>query len=315
MPAVAIPVTEQVPAAGPRRPLGGLLVLLLAALHAPGAPAQSPPREAPPAGRRVFITGHSFHMPIVQPLDQIVASAGINGHRLVDKQGIGGSSVTKHWELPDDKDKARKAIKAGEVDVLTLAPNRDPMPDPAIDKFTALLLEHNPRGRVTAQASWYPMDGPGNDPRTFTNAKRDAADPSTFRKTWAPFLDKLRDQVKELNAKYDATAHRQVVFLVPVGDAVIRLRERVARGEVPGIAAQSALFRDNLGHGKEPISVLTAYCHFAVTYGRNPVGLPVPAFLKAAGLGEDTEKVNRILQEVAWEAVTAEPLSGVKPAA
>ena len=104
------------------------------------------------------------------------------------------------------------------------------------------------------------------------------------------------------------------MFLVPVGDAVIRLRERVVRGEVPGIARQSELFRDDLGHGKAPIAVLSAYCHYAVIYGRNPVGLPVPAALTAAGLGEHASAVNRILQEAAWEAVTAEPSAGVKPA-
>src|SRR5262249_34753117 len=157
------------------------------------------------------------------------------------------------------------------------------VPDPAIDKFTALLLEHNPDGRVTVQASWYPMDGPGNDRRAFKNAQRDTADPSSFRKTWAPAEDKLRAQAKALNEQFAAQYRRPVVFLVPVGDAVIRLRERVVKGEVPGITKQSELFRDDLGHGKAPISVLTAYCHYAVIYGRNPVGLPVPAALQAAG--------------------------------
>jgi hypothetical protein len=251
-------------------------------------------------------------MPIVQPLDQIAKAAGVAGNTIAGRQGIGGSSVTKHWQLPDDQDKARKAIKAGTVDVLTLSPTLFPLPDPAIEQFTALLLEHNPNGRVTVQASWYPIDGPGNNPRTFRNAHRDAADPATFRKTWTPLVEKIRDQIRAINARFAASARRPVVFLVPVGDAVIRLRERVARGEVPGVARQSELFRDDLGHGKAPIAVLSAYCHYAVIYHRNPAGLPVPDALKAAGTGEDLEALNRVLQQVAWQAVTAEPLSGVK---
>jgi hypothetical protein len=290
----------------------GLVALLVVALPYGLRGGEEPAAAAPPKGLRVFIAGHSFHMPIVQPLGQIAGSAGITDHKLAGAQGIGGSSVTKHWELADDKDKARKAIKTGAVDVLTLAPNRTPLPDPAIEQFTALLLEHNPEGRVTVQASWYPMDGPPNDPGTFSNADRDRADPSTFRKTWAPIVDALRDQVKALNARFAPAAKRPVVFLVPVGEAVIRLRERIAAGEVPGIARQSELFRDNLGHGKVPLSVLNAYCHYAVIYGRSPVGLPVPEALSAAELGSNTERVNRILQEVAWQAVVAEPLSGVK---
>jgi hypothetical protein len=290
-----------------------VLALLFVGGVVPALALEAPPAE-PPKLLRVFVAGHSFHMPIAQPLEQIARSAGVSGQTVVGRQGIGGSSVTRHWEVADEKDVARKAIKTGKVDVLTLSPILEPLPDPAVEKFTALLLEHNPQGRVTVQASWYPMDGPGNDRRSFTNARRDAADPSAFRQTWAPVVDKLRAQIRALNEQFAARAQRPVVFLVPVGDAVIRLRERVARGEVPGIARQSELFRDDLGHGKAPISVLTAYCHYAVIYGRSPIGLPVPAALSGAGLGEHAGAVNRVLQEAAWEAVTAEPSSGVKPA-
>jgi hypothetical protein len=174
------------------------------------------------------------------------------------------------------------------------------------------LLEHNPNGRVTVQASWYPLDGNIAARGSFKNAQRDAADPTTFHKTWGVVTDKVRAQVNAINEKYADKYHRQIAFLVPVGEAVIRLRERVVKGQVPGIAKQSELFRDDLGHGKPPIYVLNAYCHFAVIFGRTPVGLPVPDMLRNAGLGENTDKVNRVLQEVAWEAVTDEPASGVK---
>lgn len=190
-----------------------------------------------------------------------------------------------------------------------MAPNRL-LPDPAIGKFADLLLEHNPAGRVTVQASWAPLDGVGG--KGFKNEQRDGADPAALRKAWAPITDKVREQVKGLNDGYAGKYKRPVLFVVPVGDAVIGLRKRVAKGEVPGIAGQSDLFRDNLGHGKPPVYVLNAYCHFAVIYGRTPVGLPVPGLLKQAGLGENTEKVNKVLQEVAWQAVTAELASGVK---
>jgi hypothetical protein len=57
---------------------------------------------------------------------------------------------------------------------------------------------------------------------------------------------------------------------------------------------------------------LVAYCNYAVIYRRTPVGLPVPAALKAAKLGDQEEKLNRLLQDLAWEAVTAHPLSGLR---
>jgi hypothetical protein len=265
-------------------------------------PAARQTPDTPPKGLRVFCTGHSFHMPMIDPFDQIAKSADIPGHKLVGRQGLGGSTVTQHWDLPDDKDKARKALKTGQVDVLTVAPHLL-MPDRAIDKFTALLLEHNPNGRVTVQASWLPRDG--NLTGAFKNAQRDDADMAAQRKAAAPWYDAMRKQVKEINDRYKKT----VVVVVPVGEAVYRLRERVAKGGVPGFAKQSELFTDDLGHAKMPVGVLTAYCHYAVIYGTNPTGLPTPPALKSA---TDADKLNRILQEIAWAAVTAEPMSGVK---
>jgi len=50
-----------------------------------------------------------------------------------------------------------------------------------------------------------------------------------------------------------------------------------------------------------------------VIYGRSPVGLPMP---NAIAKLPDAEKLNRMLQEIAWDAVTQHPLSGIKaPAA
>jgi hypothetical protein len=63
-----------------------------------------------------------------------------------------------------------------------------------------------------------------------------------------------------------------------------------------------------LGHPGPQIRVLSAYCHFAVMYRRNPTGLPVVSPL--AKLPE-AERLNRLLQSIAWKAVSEHPLSGV----
>ena len=74
---------------------------------------------------------------------------------------------------------------------------------------------------------------------------------------------------------------------------------------------QTDLFTDPIGHARPPLEVLVAYCYYAEIYGRSPVGLPVPP---AHGVGDEetTAKLDRLLQEIAWTAVTAHPLSGVK---
>ena len=96
--------------------------------------------------------------------------------------------------------------------------------------------------------------------------------------------------------------------MVPCGEAVLALRAKVIQGAAPGIKTQNELFTDVLGHPGPQIRVLCAYCHFATIYRRSPVGLPVPAQLTQA---PEAEKLNRLLQEIAWQAVSEHPLSGV----
>jgi hypothetical protein len=273
----------------------------------------TPAKETPPApvGVRVFSAGHSFHMPMVPLLEQIVKNAGIDGHTLAGKQMIGGSTVTQHWNRPDVQNTAKTALKTGKVDVLTLSPHFI-IPDAAIDQFTDLLLEHNSAARTLVQMSWLPHHATLELALGYNETDKDKTDLAALRKVTDPLAEKLRVQIRKLNERLAATAKRQVVFLVPTGQALYLLRERVAAGKVPGIPTQSSLFSDTFGHGKPPIGVMNAYCHYAVIYNRTPVGLPVPEVLTKAGFGNDAKEVNRVLQECAWEAVTNEELSGVK---
>ena len=117
----------------------------------------------------------------------------------------------------------------------------------------------------------------------------------------------MDDYIRELNKKLGKT----VLYIVPAPQAVIALREKIIAGQAPGLKSQEDLFTDALGHGKPPLQALVAYCNFAVIYRRSPVGLPVPAILKQAKLGDQEEKLNRLLQELAWDAVVQHPLSGV----
>ena len=42
------------------------------------------------------------------PLDQIAKAAKIEDHRMAGLQSLGGSTVTQHWNLADDKDSGSK---------------------------------------------------------------------------------------------------------------------------------------------------------------------------------------------------------------
>jgi len=117
----------------------------------------------------------------------------------------------------------------------------------------------------------------------------------------------MDEYVEGLNKKFG----KQALYVVPVGQAVLALREKIIAGQVPGLPKQSDLFTDKLGHPQPPLQAMAAYCHFAVIYRRSPVGLPMPAVLSKANKPQWDEKLNRLLQELAWDAVTRHPLSGV----
>ena len=90
------------------------------------------------------------------------------------------------------------------------------------------------------------------------------------------------------------------------------MREKIVAGKAPGLKKQADLFSDALGHGRPPLMALVGYCNYAVIYRQSPVGQSAPGILKQANLGDNEEKLNRLLQELAWEAVTQHPLSGVR---
>ena len=262
--------------------------------------------SVPPVGQRVFVCAHSFMIYTAKLLPPMAEAAGI-AHVSDGQQMIGGSRVIQHWDLPETKNRAKTTLREGHVDVLTLSPNTL-MPDPGIDHFTKLGLEKNPALRVLVQASWPTRYGAAG--KSFTNETRNTATVASLRAQRdahrSAWLVNLEAQVRTLNT----TVGRTAVFLVPVSDAVFALREKIAEGRAPGLTKQTDLFRDDLGHPHPPLAVLVTYCHFAAIYGRSPVGLPVPASLKDL---PQADSLNRLLQQLAWAAVTAHPLSGVQP--
>jgi hypothetical protein len=173
---------------------------------------------------------------------------------------------------------------------------------------SAAALEYNKDIRIVVQPIWLRWDVyEPTTPRPKT-VDHNAITGEELRKRHEPYFKSMDEHIRELNKKLGKT----VLFEVPVPQAVIALREKIIAGQAPGLKSQEDLFRDATGHGTQPLTVLVSYCNYAVIYRRSPVGLPVPNALKGARLGDQEEKLNRLLQELAWEAVTRHPLSGVR---
>lgn len=295
----------------------GLLTLAPAGM--PLAQAQAPTRPVeckgdaptgpPVPGQRVFTCAHSFHGFVYRILPDLAKGAGIPDHQSAGLSSIGGSRVIQHWDVPDEKNKAKEALRAGAVDVLTLSPIW--LPDEGIEKFARLGFEHNPKIRVMVQEFWLPNDTyhPVYPLETRKKVDHDATKVDTLRAEQARYDHDVEDYVRRINERLG----KDVVLVVPVGQAAVALREKIVAGQAPGVKAQWDLFRDTWGHAQVPLQVLSAYCHFAVIYRRNPVVLPVPAVLKKMPNLTDDEKagLNRLLQALAWDAVTHHPMTGL----
>ena len=272
------------------------------------------------AGKRIYFVGHSFHMFIVRPLITLAKEAGIRGHWAEGWDMIGGSTPRQHWERGGDDNEVKQALRTGRVEVLTLASNVI-LPEPAIDLFADLAVEHNPDVRVIVQQSWGDAStglimrarhgGKEIDLRTVpTNETRDlatAADLAEQRESNRAQRATLRKQLRSIDSRWG----RDLTAMVPAGEAVIRLRELVLAGELPGVTLQSELFRDALGHATQPVMDVVTYMWFAAIYGIDPAG--------SLGLVDESDPTARerhaVLARVAWEVLADEAHSGLQASA
>jgi acetyl esterase/lipase len=244
-------------------------------------------------GLRVATSGHSFHLFVPGMVEHLAEAAGIPNHVVVRGQPL-------------------DAFKTGkEVDVVTASPFSNVLaPDKQFAELVDQALKHNPDIRIVVQVSWLGSDDPKNQTKADTKTDWNAATAERLRAIHAPYLDNVRAQVKALNDNYG----KQAIFLAPVAQATIALREKIIAGQAPGLKSQDEIFRDPRGHALAPLQALASYCNYAVIYRRTPVGLPYHGALKQADNPAWEGKLDRLLQELAWQAVIDEPMSGVRAA-
>ena len=235
-------------------------------------------------------------------------AAGLK-HELAGISSIGGSTVQKHWDVTEEKSAVKQVLKAGKADVLTLSPIW--LPDEAIEQFVKLGIEHNPTLRISVQEYWMPNDEyePVYPLQTKKKVDHNATDLAKLRDATLRYAKDIEDYVKGINQRLGKDA----VLIVPVGMAAVTLREKIIKGEAPGLKAQADLFRDNWGHANPPLQILSSYCHYAVIYRQSPVGLPVPqAFKLLKDMSDENKaKLNTLLQQIAWDTVSTHPMSGI----
>ena len=309
--------------------IGCAFGMLLTASAQPSSTAAAPVVNPPlnPAsgpmtrGQSIYASHHSYFLPIPAILTELAQAGGYPDQTIIGTHYIGGSKAIQHWGMPDAVNKAKGALASGKVDVFILTPVY--LPDDGIEKFAQFGFYHNPNLRVTVMELWLPFDvynptlydpnykpQPGEPPLMPKPVKVDhnAATGGELRKMHAYYFQTMDAQISSLNQKFG----KKVIFVVPMGQAVIALREKIIAGQAPGLKVQEELFADPLGHPAPAMQALEAYCHYAVIYRKSPVGLPVPSVLAKSKIPADQIKpLNQLLQVLAWDAVIHHPLSGV----
>lgn len=280
-----------------------------------GTLSQTSEAALPPVtkGQRIFAAHHSYLKETSPILMEMAAAGGFPDQVIVGDTYIGGSKSLRLWMVKEEENKAKQSLQEGAVDVLILTPIY--LPDAGIEDFARFACEHNPKVRVTVQEFWLPFDqyephfyDPPKIPTPAT-VDHNALTIAALRAMHARYFNEMDAQVRDINTRLG----KQVIFVVPMGQAVIALREKIVAGQAPGLKAQADLFRDKLGHPTPPLQTLIAYAHYAVIYRKSPVGLPVPAALASLKLPADQlAALNHLLQDLAWDAVIHHPLSGVK---
>lgn len=283
---------------------------LMAASSAQQGSLGTEPQPPVPQGQRVFYVSHSLMWYVPEPLGEMAKVRGIQGHQLVGLQSLGASRTVQHWNLPDEQNEAKRALKTGNVDVFVMSPIS--FPDEGVENYIRLGLEHNSQMRFLVQLSW---GGGDIDNQDFPQGAFDRVDkektPEQLQKLFERNIQAGEAQVAELNKKYGNG--KAIVALVPAAQAMKALRIKIAKQEWPGLTTQGELFVDAV-HPSPPMEALNTYLHFAVLYGQNPVGLPLPAMLQTARREAWGVEFNRSLQELAWETAKKYPGSLVSAA-
>ena len=267
----------------------------------------------PPTTLRMWHVGNSWSVGFPFEKVGLVRPFVLPTHKFNDGTG-------PNWfdqALETDK---KQVLVNGNFDVVFLGFVQLSQPVESLDKLADLALKHKPDCRIYLQHAWASGGGnwaPDNKKQTWPREDDDLA---AIEAEWHKRRKKLEDVVDEINKRHD----KQVMFIVPLADAVMEMRKLVVAGKLPGVTKQSQLFADDDelkqrdDHAGNQIAVLAMYCAHAAIHRKSPEGLKLSSpdgFF--GGPRADKGKVpvddaqHAILQKLAWETVSKYPYAGI----
>lgn len=264
-----------------------------------------PPDAVVPA--RVYHIGHSL---VGRDMPAMLAALGGHGY---ESQLGWGAHLRQHWEPdvpvngfeaenahPRYRD-AHEAVGSGDYAALVLTEAveiRDTIkshaPELYLKNWATRAWAANPETRVYFYETWHRLDGDED---------------------WLERLDADLGRYWEGAILRRALAYegaRRPIYVIPGGQVMAAVVRTAEAGDGIGpIRTRADLFSDAI-HFNDYGAYLMALTHYAVLYGRSPVGLPHDMTradgTPAQDMGADAA---RRLQEIVWEVVTSLPQTGV----
>ena len=270
----------------------------------PNGSATKTTDRQPPTTLRMWHVGNSWSVPF--PFEMV----GLDRPFVHHTHNFGRQG--KNWVEESLETDKKNVLMKGDFDVVYLGFVQLSLPIEALDQLTTLALKYKPDCRIYLQHAWATSD------RIW--ALRDDDDLAAIQVEWDKRRKMMEDKVDEINKQHG----KQVVFIIPLADAVMKMRQMVAAGKLPGVTKQSQLFWDNNetknrdDHAAHQTVVLAMYCAHAAIYRKSPEGLKVSSpdgFYWGPKAERGKVPVNdaqhAILQKLAWETVSKYPYAGI----
>ncbi|MCU0863458.1 MAG: hypothetical protein MUC36_06685 [Planctomycetes bacterium] len=263
---------------------------------------------APVQRAKVLFIGHSLinrEMPAM--LRDIAASRGCE--LSFDVELRSGAILKLGWEgqLPIDGVRAREALATGGYDtlVLTEAVDLDDMlrwmqSAEYAGRYQRLAVQHNPAIRVFLYETWHDRELVRH---TWYGAAR--------KERWREFLDEDLGKWESIATGAAAHAGQPRMSIVPGGQALARLNDAIAAGEVPGITSAATLFTDGI-HLAPLGNYFIALVQFAAIHRQTPVGATTTPRSANGARIEFPAATAAAMQRIAWDAVASYAWSGVR---
>jgi len=254
----------------------------------------------------IVMVGHSLFGNDGPDMLQSALRAG-TGDATVQAQIINGAPLRHNWENSDKAEgvDARAVLPDGGVSHLILTEavplaNHTQWSDTEVyaQAFAGLAFGGSRDVHVYVQETWHSLQS-----GTGVSIAHDAGADVPWRQRLVDDLPVWQDIASKVAA--GNPDHAAQVGVIPAGQALGRLYDEIAAGDMDGLDSIDALFSDDI-HLNDLGHYFVAMVQYGVLTGQSPLGLPTD-FSDRWGGAFDTPDADlaRALQKVAWDAVQA----------